>query len=355
MKALLLSTNLDRPEGHLIRGLRQGGVDIKLVISRDSPFQEILKDLDIEIEYWNFKSRIDPSSILYVRSLLRKQKFNLVHTFNARALTAALFASLGANIKQITYRGTTGHLSRLDPSSWIGYLNPKVDKIICVSKAVERYLSEIGLAKEKLEVIYKGHEPDWYEESGMAGDELPHFDADQFYVACSANMRPVKGVDLLLKSLEFIPPDHKIRLILIGEIRDRKISQLLDRSGIKERVDVLGFRRDASRIVARCNAFCMPSREREGLPKALIEAMIQGITPIVTDVGGMPELVQDGAHGLVVPPGNPAAIAEAILKLYNDRAFSKRLGESSRQRISTDFSVRRTIDETLRVYREIVG
>jgi glycosyltransferase involved in cell wall biosynthesis len=353
MKVLMLTTNLDLPEANLMVGLEKLGVEIKLVMHKDSPFQNILQGSGISLEYWNFKSRIDFKAILFLRKLLSKERYDIIHTFSARSLTSALLASLFRPVKHVTYRGTTGHLSRLDPSSWLSYFSPKISKIICVSDAVKKYLVDQGISENKLTRIYKGHKENWYKKDLTVSRKDFDISPETFLVACSANMRHVKGVDLLIEAFNFIPAELDIKVVLIGEVRDPVINNLLSNPRLKTRLVLCGFRRDAAGIVGFCDAFCMPSRKREGLPKALIEAMIQSKAAIVTKVGGMPELVQDGKEGLVVEEENSEAIAKAILKLHADRDYCKKLGSAAREKIVNEFTIENTINQTFNIYKSV--
>ncbi|MGB5492420.1 MAG: glycosyltransferase family 4 protein, partial [Woeseiaceae bacterium] len=83
--------------------------------------------------------------------------------------------------------------------------------------------------------------------------------------------------------------------------------------------------------------------------------MIAGVVPIVTNVGGSPELVVEGESGFVVKAGDPAAIRDRILRLYNDREMHKRMSAAARQRVLTEFTIEKTARETIRVYRDLVG
>ena len=355
MKVLLLSTNLDLPEAYLIRGLKEKGLQITLVLGRSSPFLEVLEGTGIEIIYWNFKYRIHPASALFVRKLMLKEKFDIIHTFNARALTSALLAAISLPVKQVTYRGTTGHLSRFDPAAWLSYFHPRVNKILCVSEAVKKYLHSKGISENKLCRIYKGHAPAWYAISENVNRQQYGFDKDEFLVACSANMRAVKGVDLLIQSLRFINKNIPLRLVLIGQVRDERVLKLVEENDWSDRVNFMGFRIDAASIVSVCDIFCMPSRKREGLPKALIEAMIQGIAPIVTNVGGMPELVEHEVSGLVVKEESPQSIADAIVKLYNNSDIRAAYAQAAKEKIIKQFSITNTIEQTYQVYKEILA
>jgi glycosyltransferase involved in cell wall biosynthesis len=97
----------------------------------------------------------------------------------------------------------------------------------------------------------------------------------------------------------------------------------------------------------------MPSVAREGLPKALVEAMSLGIAPVVTDVGGMPEVVQNGISGLVVPPKNPHALAQALKQLITNTAERKLLGLHAKERVQSLLSLDATVTQTLSVYAAV--
>ena len=96
----------------------------------------------------------------------------------------------------------------------------------------------------------------------------------------------------------------------------------------------------------------VPPVEREGLARAVLEAMAQGVPCIVSAVGGLPELVADGETGLVVPPRDPVALARAMEPLLRDAALRRRFGEAGRARMNAMFDVRQTIDRFRRLFSE---
>jgi glycosyltransferase involved in cell wall biosynthesis len=95
--------------------------------------------------------------------------------------------------------------------------------------------------------------------------------------------------------------------------------------------------------------------KREGLARSLIEAMAYGVAPVVTDCGGSPEVVVDGQSGIVVPVYDASALARAIGRLYENPELRRQLGTAARERIANDFRIERTIEQTLALYRELVG
>src|SRR5690606_30169658 len=132
-----------------------------------------------------------------------------------------------------------------------------------------------------------------------------------------------------------------------------EVSRLVAASPWRERIHCLGFRTDVMNIVAACNATVLPAVRREGLPKTVIESMVQEVPPIVTRTGGSHELVEDGVSGLVVAPGDAAALADAMLRLYRDPEASRQMGINARRRIGERFRVEDAIRAHVDLYREL--
>jgi glycosyltransferase involved in cell wall biosynthesis len=107
-------------------------------------------------------------------------------------------------------------------------------------------------------------------------------------------------------------------------------------------------------ILPNCDVAVLPSLRREGLPRGIIEAMIGGAVPIVTDSGGSPELVEAGISGFVVPPGESTPMRDRILTLYEDRELHARMSDAARKRIRNDFRVEDTAEKTIALYEDML-
>jgi glycosyltransferase involved in cell wall biosynthesis len=201
--------------------------------------------------------------------------------------------------------------------------------------------------------IYKGHDLDWYTAQPADLRELG-IPQGAFTIACVANYRPRKGIEVLVEALAELPPDCNAHLLLIGQMDSPRLTAAIRHAGVEARVHRFGFRADAPSITAACDLFVLPSVRREGLARSLIEAMAYGIAPVVTDCGGSPELVRDEQCGLVVPVRDPAALGAAIIRLWADPELRRRLGAAARDRIANDFRIETTIEKTLRLYEELM-
>ena len=201
--------------------------------------------------------------------------------------------------------------------------------------------------------IYKGHDLDWYRDTPA---DLTQFGipSEAFVVTSVANYRPHKGIEHLVNALALLPGEWPVHVLLVGNMDDARLDRTVNALPVPERVHRIGYRADAPSFAAASDVFVLPTIIPEGLPRSVIEAMAYERACVVTNLGGSAELVVDGTSGLQVPPGDPAAIADAIARLYQDPDLRLRLGAMARQRIATDFNIEQTIEATLQMYTSLV-
>lgn len=356
MRILFFCENtIDRPEYHLVTAVARKYAGVRAILGPDSPDAERLRAEGVSVTPLRVRSRLDRRAVQTVRNLLTEGPADVVHCLGShRQISTALLASRGMSAKQVAYRGTLGHLNRLNPASRLSYLNSRIDRIVCASKAVKDFLLGLRIPESRLCVIYKGHDPAWYEPHER--DELAEMGVpiDGLLIGCAARIRPLKGVPVLLQAMALLPADANVHVVLAGDLDDSRVSRLAEAPACRGRVHILGRRDDAPSVMGACDVFAMPSLRREGLPRALIEAMAQGVPAIVSDVGGMPELVHNGEQGIVVPPGDSRALADAILRLA-DANVRKEMGRRAREQVATQFSLDRTIERTFALYESLSG
>ncbi len=354
MKVLLVAGVGERPEAHLFPELAARGVQVDLLCDTNSPYFAPLKEMGFPMTTLKLKARIDPASIRTIRGFLRTGAYDIVHAFNGRALSNTMLASAGIRIRSIGYCGTMGHLSRWDPSAYLAILNPRVDRIVCLSLAVQAYLRSRGLPQDRLVQIYKGHDPAWFTAAPRASLRQFGIPDNALVIGCTANTRPIKGVPILIESIRRLATELPVHLLLVGQNKDHELQKLLGNNGARDRVHLTGFRMDAPELMGACDCFVMPTLKNEGLSKAVMEAMCMGVPSIVSAVGGMVELVEDGVSGQIVPPGDPQALAAAIRRYAADPVLRQSHGRNSRERIVSRFSFPAMVDRTIELYQSLL-
>ncbi|QYJ15075.1 D-inositol-3-phosphate glycosyltransferase [Rubrobacter xylanophilus DSM 9941] len=164
----------------------------------------------------------------------------------------------------------------------------------------------------------------------VAWREREGFSAEDVLFVCVARLSPVKRHDLLLEAFSRCAAAFpRARLLLAGEGELRRdILRRAEGLGLRERVSLLGVRPDVADLLAASDAFVLAS-SWEGNPLSVMEAMAAGLPVVCTAVGGVPELVEDGISGLLVPPGEAESLAGAMGRLLGDRALRELMGRKA--------------------------
>ena len=156
-----------------------------------------------------------------------------------------------------------------------------------------------------------------------------------------------KGFDVLIEAAGAMP---HVAVVIAGEGAERPALEALAREhGAHDRVLLPGFRSDLPDLLAAADVAVFPSRF-EGSPLSVMECMAAGSAIVATRVGGVPELLEDGVHALLVPPENPAALADAVLRVAGDGALQAELGARARERQQREFAIDAMLDRLAELY-----
>lgn len=229
-----------------------------------------------------------------------------------------------------------------------------VDRVTVVSINVRDFcVAHVGLPADKLVAIYNGVELP--EESRSARQEaraelgLP---LDGFVVGAVSRLDPIKGIDFLIKTLARV---NDVILVVVGDGPElRALEMLAGDLGVAERICWAGYRRDVPRLLPAFDILVQSSLY-EGLPNTVLEAMAAGLPVIATNVGGTSEAVVDGLTGVLVPPRDSSALAEAMVMLLSDQNLRHGMGKAGRERVVSHFAVRHMIEQTEQLYEQLLS
>ncbi|WP_207173717.1 glycosyltransferase family 4 protein [Halochromatium glycolicum] len=174
---------------------------------------------------------------------------------------------------------------------------------------------------------------------------------DAFVIACIAGFRPEKGHRFLIQALAGLPEDCYLLLAGDGETRSL-IEGAVSRAGLGDRVHFLGIVADVWPVLAAADVSVLASTAVETFSIAMLESMAAGLPMVASRIGGMEEAVTDGETGLLLPPGNTAALRDALVLLHGDRHLARRMGQAGRARVERDFTVERMAHTTAAVLVE---
>jgi glycosyltransferase involved in cell wall biosynthesis len=328
--------------------MERRGHEVIVACRAGSALRDRARAAGLDVQEMAFGGDFVPGPVLALWSLVRRFRADVVHVHDPHAAAAAL--SIGsAPARLIASRrvdfGLRGPLSR--------WKYRRCRRVIAVSQAVARVLERDGLPAARVRVVYEGV-PD-RAPAGGGGDALralgvpPGVPVVGNVAALTAHKDHATLLAAAARVLTRVP---EARFVIVGqgELEGRLRTQARE-LGLEGRVVFAGFRADVDCLLPAFDVFCLSSH-MEGLGTSLLDAMCYGRAVVGTAAGGIPEAVEDGVTGRLVPPRQPDALAAALTEVLVDRARREAMGRAGRARFLDRFTADRMVDETLAVYAE---
>jgi glycosyltransferase involved in cell wall biosynthesis len=302
------------------------------------------------------RTEMDLSAAWRLSRAIKQLRPDVVHAHDPHAVAmAALALSMSTQPKRaplVAARRVDFRLKRNALSRW---KYDQVDCFICSSEAIRQMLIADGVAAARAVTVHEGidlahvaaappaplHEELW----------LPHGSP---IVGNVAALVAHKGQRHLVDAAALVVrrvPDARFIIAGAGELRE-SLEHQIRHLGLEKHVLLTGFRPDVLSVLKAFDIFVMSS-VTEGLGTSLLDAMACGKPIVATTAGGIPEVVQDGTTGLLVPPRDPQAMADAIVTLLENEPLRRQMGEAGLSRVSARFSAERMVLDTLDVYAQL--
>jgi glycosyltransferase involved in cell wall biosynthesis len=231
-------------------------------------------------------------------------------------------------------------------------------RVAAISQFVQQQLIEVGVPGRKISLVYNGVDARRYSPDPSAKGRLINefsIRPDEITLATLSYLdRPHKNIDVVIEACrQLVKRRVAIRLLVIGDGEMRgELEALADKLGIADRIHWLGHIFDPIPILQGCDVFLMVS-QGEGFGLALAEAMACGVAAVAARSGALSEIVEDGKSGLLVPPSDASALADAIEKLAKDENLRRKLALNGLERVRHHFTVAASIEEMMRVYESM--
>ncbi|HZC23210.1 MAG TPA: glycosyltransferase [Candidatus Binatia bacterium] len=298
--------------------------------------------------------------VLRLALFLRRGGFQIVHTHDLYANLLGICAALLARVPVIiSSQRDLAHLDlyRTRRRVWLRRLQNLSTIVLTNANAVrDAVVAENHIAASKIRVIYNGVDLERF--SGKTRDRswlVENADREKWVVLVGNMHSDVKGHPCLIAGARAVVREFpSIRFVLAGDGEQRQnFEEQVARLGLQNHFLFLGRRDDVPRLLACCDIAVLPSRA-EGLPNAVLEYLAAGLPTVASQVGGNAEIIQDGKTGLLVPPENPSALSDALLRLLRDPDFAMSLGNHGREYVISEFSFQRMIENTDQLYTELL-
>jgi len=293
--------------------------------------------------------------ILEIKRLIKERNAAIVHTFLFQANIIGKISVWLSGLKipvissiRVMEKQKKWHLFFEKLTSDIS------TKFLVNSNALKNFLIEKKVApSEKIEVIYNGIDV----ENLTTGDRDKIFkefnvSPESTLIVTCGRLHKQKGIEFLIDALSSLTfsPSHFFTLLIIGDGPERKnLERKVKKLGLEKKVIFTGWRTDSQKIISCCDIFILPSLW-EGTPNVILEAMAYGKPIIATSVGGVPELITHMVDGVLVPPGDTPALANAIQFVVSNKEKAIEFGKKAKEKISQKFRIEKMIQETENFY-----
>jgi glycosyltransferase involved in cell wall biosynthesis len=281
----------------------------------------------------------DITAVLKIVRASLRENIQVVVANGGREYWPAALAAKIAGAKVVFVRHQVDKLKKT--TAWL--INHHVDRVVAVSDAVRDAMTGSGISGGKIEVINNSVAPARFDAAAKsrqgARKELG-IRGDAIVVGSIGKLHEGKGVfDLLRAFLGLSEKYPRLNLLYVGEGPERSaLEQEIKTSALSGRVIFTGVRRDVERMYAAMDIFVLASSCDEAFGMVLIEAMAAGKPLIGTTVGGIPEIVEDGVSGILVPPHEPEGLARAISRYIDDQEFSTKVAREGKRVVQSRFS-----------------
>src|SRR6266536_2128589 len=347
---------------HILAGLNRGHWQPVLFHHPEAgltPLFERAKSLDVRLRPIP-RVRGRRSLVTWLPRFIKELRAERPAVFHAHmnspfACKDSLIAAVLARIPAVI---ATAHLFGELPVSHFAYAQQRflaagVDRYLAVSHEVARRLHQaFHIPTRKITVVHNGIPlPTIDVPANTALRRTWMRGTDRAIVLVTARLDKQKGHRYLLHAASLVP---KAVFVLVGDGPERASLEAQARAlGLSDRVTFLGYRDDVGDLLTTCDLFVLPSLF-EGLPLSVLEAMAAGKAVVATAIGGTDEAVDQGHTGLLVPPGDPVALAAAIEKVLSNPKLARRLAAAGKARVHEHFSADVMIQKVTNIYEEIL-
>ncbi|MEO8909545.1 MAG: glycosyltransferase family 4 protein [Gemmatimonadaceae bacterium] len=328
----------------LATGLRDLGYRVLIVAPTGSPLIKRAEQAGLPTYRLTLRGEWDIRAARELRAVAREWKADVVHTHDARSHSIGRLALLG---KRKTRLVVSRRVAFPPKQVRLKYRHG-VDAFVAISNAVKAAMVKAGVPANRIDVVHSGlpapvvkRPRNWRRERGWPPSS----------VVCGivGAMTQEKGLDMIGGIARRLPGEvfRRTRLVLLGG-KGKGGTTVAGVEGFDA-----GFIEEIHDAVAGLDVLWHPSKS-EGLGTSVIDAMALGVPPIAFAVGGLPEVIEDGKSGILVPPGDIAAFTSAAAELITDDSLRARLSEGARLK-AREFDSKRMIERTAEVYNRVIA
>jgi glycosyltransferase involved in cell wall biosynthesis len=354
-----LYAGAERVQDLLALNLRQYGYDVGLVTLKDGLYASARQATDAPLFRFGMRSRFDLRVVPGIAKVAKSGGYQIMHTHSPRSALIGALASARAAVPLVHHlHGPTTH----DTEHVLrNYRNSFIERIcirkakqgVAVSRFVAGYARSLGVPPERTTIVWNGVE--------TVPERPIRNEQSELTVGAVALFRPRKGIEVLLEAVARLADIRSapVKLLMVGGFEtnayEDKIKNLARRLNLAGRIEWTGFTTNVAQRLSRMDVFVLPSLYGEGMPMVILEAMALGLPIVASAVGGVAEAIEQRRHGILVAPGDAAALCASLIEVLDDETLRREIGKGARQRQIDSFSVTTMAAGVAAVYDRLLG
>jgi len=335
------------------RGIAAAGHRVIIVASPGAAVLVRAAEAGLEARALRMRNAFDPLAIARLVATIRRERVDIVNTHSSIDSWLGAFAAKLAGAKLVRTRHLATPISR-NP---FNFVHRMPDAIITTGETTRQRLSQHNrLHPYILESIPTGVDCDEFQPRPRSADLRAQLGLpiEATILTKVAVLRRLKRHDVLVDAAALLKERPELFFVFVGDGSQREsIEEMIRAIGMESRFKLFGHLDDIRPVLAATDIL-VSSSDTEGVPQSAAQAMAMELPVVHTAVGSVGELIDDGVTGLLVPPGDPAALAAAIVRFVDAPAFARECARRGREHVSRNHSREKMIERVLRVYRRLV-
>ena len=325
---------------------------------KNSSFYEILNEQKINNFTTPLAFKFDPRFVIKLIKICQREKIDLIHIHDPTALTLAVTATKLVKLPPFIFSKKTSFPIKNRKTTLYKYNHNNIKKVLCVSEETKKISAKRIEDHHKLVTVYHGTNLDKPTNAAFQLKEKYNLPNNKLIIGTIANHIRAKNLDTWIDVVDYVVHERKIKDFHFVEIGNptRRTPDYIKRikeKNLEDHITFTGFLPNASNFIPQFDISLLTSQS-EGLPQFIYESFYHKVPVVSTNVGGIPEIIQNGENGMLSNPYEAEDLGDKLIALSQDRDLQKKFAEISHKILHENFSARIMAEKTIAEYKNVL-